>query len=316
MVVPRLALIVAAVIDGDAFHLDRFMREAAAMVQAESIREYDPAAPAGHVAATLGASGPNYNCLTACAAGAQAIAEAADVIRSGECDVMFAGGTHSIIHPWALVGFALLGALSTANDRPTAACRPFDRARDGFVIAEGAAVLVLESWQHATNRGVTPLAELKGYACACDAYRTTDTHPDGRGAELALRRALADAGLDPGKVDYVCAHGTGTEINDRIETAVIKQVLGARAHEIPVSSVKGALGHSIAAAGAVGAVATVLALRDGVVPPTLNCDAPSPECDLDYVPHVARHVACRHAVTNSYGFGGQNVTLVFGPGDE
>lgn len=310
MQVARVAEMFFRGVDGPQFHLDRALQAAATAVQVEPLPDYDPAAPAGHVATALGAAGPNYSCLTACAAGAQAIAEAADLIRDGQCDLVLAGGTHSIIHPWSLLGFCLLGALSTNNDEPTAACRPFDRDRDGFVIAEGAAMLVIESAEHAARRNAPVLAEVSGYACTSDAYRTTDSHPDGRGAQSALVDALRAAQLTPKQIDYICAHGTGTQINDRVETSVIKKVLGDRAYDVPVSSVKGALGHAIAAAGAIGAVASILALEHQVVPPTLNYTTPTPECDLDYVPRTARTHTIRHAVVNSYGFGGQNVSLV------
>ncbi|MDR3632554.1 MAG: beta-ketoacyl-[acyl-carrier-protein] synthase II [Isosphaeraceae bacterium] len=272
--------------------------------------EQEAGTPAGHVAAVFGAKGPNLTCLTACAASAQAIGEAAELIRDGVADVMLAGGVHSMIHPLGVTGFVLLTAMSTRNDEPARASRPFDRDRDGFVIGEGGGMVVLESLEHARARGATIFGELAGYASTADAFRLTDCHDEGRGAIAALRQSLAQARINPTDVDYVNAHGTSTQVNDSIETLALKRVLGDAAYRIPVSSTKSMTGHLIAAGGAVEAIACLLAIRDGVVPPTVNLDHPGEDCDLDYVPHAARDRAVDVALSNSFGFGGQNTTLV------
>jgi 3-oxoacyl-[acyl-carrier-protein] synthase II len=275
-------------------------------------REYEQElhTPAAHLAEHFGLYGPNYACLTACAAGTQAIGEAADLIRHEEADLIVAGGAHSMLHPFGVTGFNLLTALSTRNDAPEKASRPFDRLRDGFVIGEGAGMLVLEELDHARRRGAIIHAELTGYGATCDAYRVTDSHPEGRGAVTCMRAALADAHLAPEEIGYINAHGTGTRINDAVETLAIKRVFGAHALRLPISSSKSMLGHLIGAAGAVELVICVLALQEGVVPPTINYEVPDPECDLDYVPNQPREVRARHALSNSFGFGGQNASLI------
>jgi 3-oxoacyl-[acyl-carrier-protein] synthase II len=263
-----------------------------------------------HLAEQFRLDGPNLSCLTACAAGSQAVGEAAELIRAGEADLMLAGGSHSMIHPFGLTGFCLLTALSRRNDEPARASRPFDLRRDGFVLGEGAGLLVLEEVAHAKKRGATIYAELTGYGCTADAFRVTDCHPDGRGAVACMRAALADAGLAPSEVGYINAHGTSTQLNDRAETRAIKEVFGPAAREVAVSSSKSMLGHLIAAAGAVELVICVEAIRQGVLPPTINYETPDPECDLDYVPNVPREKRVPHALSNSFGFGGQNVSLI------
>jgi 3-oxoacyl-[acyl-carrier-protein] synthase II len=263
-----------------------------------------------HLADYFRLDGPNGSCLTACAAGSQAVGEATELIRAGEADLMLAGGSHSMIHPFGLTGFSLLTALSRRNDEPARASRPFDLRRDGFVLGEGAGVLVLEELGHARRRGATIYAELTGYGSTADAYRVTDGHPDGRGAVACMRAALADAGLAPDAVGYINAHGTSTPLNDRVETRAIKEVFGGAAYRMPVSSSKSMLGHLIAAAGAVELIICVEAIRGGVLPPTINYETPDPECDLDYVPNVPREKSVRHALSNSFGFGGQNVSLI------
>jgi 3-oxoacyl-[acyl-carrier-protein] synthase II len=275
-------------------------------------REYEQElhTPAAHLAEHFGLEGPNYSCLTACAAGTQAIGEAADLIRHGEADVILAGGAHSMLHPFGVTGFNLLTALSTRNNEPQRASRPFDRLRDGFVIGEGAGMLVLEELEHARRRGAVIHAELTGYGATCDAYRVTDSHPEGRGAVACMRSALADAHLNPEEIGYINAHGTGTRINDTVETLAIKQVFGAHAHRLPISSSKSMLGHLIGAAGAVELVICILAIQQGVLPPTINYEVPDPECDLDYVPNQPRSVRIQHALSNSFGFGGQNASLI------
>ena len=283
---------------------------AAATMDAVREHEQEPNMPLYHVARLLGLRGPSYNCLTACAASCQAAGEATEALRLGEADVMVVGGSHSMIHPLGVTGFNRLTALSERNEEPARASRPFDRDRGGFVLGEGAGVLVLETLDHAVGRGAAILAEVAGYGSTADAYRITDQHPDGEGAVLAMRRALDDAGLTPADVDYVNAHGTGTEVNDSTETRAIRAVLGDRAGRVPVSSIKSMMGHLIAASGAVELIACVLAIRDRALPPTINLESPDPACDLDYVPNEARRVDRLDVIlTNNFGFGGQNDTL-------
>lgn len=266
--------------------------------------------PPGHIAAYFNLLGPNYSCLTACAAGSQAIGEAAELIRQGDADLMLTGGTHSMIHPLGVTGFNLLSALSTFNEDPPRASRPFDLRRDGFVLGEGAGVLVLEELEHARRRGATIHAELTGYGSTGDAFRITDSHPEGRGAAQCIQLALADAGLNPSDIGYINAHGTSTQLNDRVETLAIKQVFGDTAYRVPISSNKSMLGHLIAAAGAIELIISILAIRQGVLPPTINYEVPDPACDLDYIPNTAREQCADHVLSNSFGFGGQNIALV------
>jgi 3-oxoacyl-[acyl-carrier-protein] synthase II len=266
--------------------------------------------PSGHLANEFALDGPFASCQTACAASSQAIGEAAELIRTGEADVMLAGGSHSMITPLGISGFNRLTALSQRNDDPAAASRPFDLTRDGFVIGEGAGLVVLEELEAARARGANVLAELTGYGSTADAYRMTDPHPEGKGAVRAMAAALADAGLNPTDVGYINAHGTSTQANDSAETKAIKAVFGPHAYKVPISSSKSMLGHLIAAAGVVELVIAVMALRKGAIPPTINYHTPDPECDLDYVPNRAREVRFRHALSNSFGFGGQNISLV------
>jgi 3-oxoacyl-[acyl-carrier-protein] synthase II len=272
--------------------------------------EQEAGTPASHLASFFGARGPNISCLTACAASAQAIGEATELLRRGEADVLLTGGVHSMIHPFGITGFVLLTAMSTRNDQPERASRPFDRDRDGFVIGEGGGMLVLEELEHAKARGATIYGEIAGHASTADAFRLTDSHDEGRGAAASMRLALEDAGLGAADVDYINAHGTSTKTNDSIETLAIKHALGDRAYRVPISSTKSMTGHLIAAGGAVEAIICLLAIRDGIVPPTINLDRPDDDCDLDYVPHTARQQAVDVAMSNSFGFGGQNTTLV------
>jgi 3-oxoacyl-[acyl-carrier-protein] synthase II len=264
----------------------------------------------GHLADYFDLEGPNYNCLTACAASSQAVGEAAELIREGDADLMLSGGSHSMIHPFGVTGFNLLTALSTSGADPTKASRPFDRNRDGFVLGEGAGMLVLEELEHAKKRGARIYAELTGYGSTADAFRMTDSHPEGRGAIACIRLALEDARLRPEDIGYINAHGTSTQVNDRVETVAIKHVLGAHAYHVPVSSSKSMLGHLIAAAGAVELITCVMAMQRGVLPPTINYDTPDPECDLDYIPNQAREKRVEHVLSNSFGFGGQNISLI------
>jgi 3-oxoacyl-[acyl-carrier-protein] synthase II len=302
-------MMAAAMAQGD-FDLARFTKAGMEWLHPAIELEQEPNMPAGHLAGLFGAQGPNANCLTACAASSQAIGEAAEIIRRGDADVMLSGGTHSMIHPFGVTGFNLLTALSTNNDQPTKASRPFERDRDGFVLGEGSGMLVLEEYEHARKRGAHIHGELTGYGSTADAYRITDTHPEGRGATRSIQLALQDAGLAPEQVGYINAHGTSTSVNDKVETLSIKQAFGQRAYQTPVSSTKSMMGHLIAAAGATELIICLMAMRDSVLPPTINYDNADPECDLDYIPNVARQAPCNHALSNSFGFGGQNITLI------
>lgn len=263
----------------------------------------------GHLGTIFALDGPNIACQTACAASSQAIGEALELIRAGDADVMAAGGSHSMLHPLGITGFNRLTALSQRNDSPTTASRPFDKTRDGFVIGEGAGIVILEELEHAKKRGATVYAELTGYGTTADAYRMTDPHPDGKGAVRCMAEALRDAGLNPTDIGYINAHGTSTLANDSAETAAIKAVFGDYAYKVPVSSSKSMLGHLIAAAGVVELVVGVMAMRNGVLPPTINYETPDPECDLDYIPNAAREKRADHVLSNSFGFGGQNISL-------
>ncbi len=265
---------------------------------------------AAHLASHFHLDGPNFTCLTACAASSQAIGEAVDMIRQGEADLMLAGGAHSMIHPFGVTGFNLLTALSTRNSEPQRASRPFDLHRDGFVLGEGAGMLVLEDFDSARRRGATIYAEITGYGTTADAFRVTDSHEEGRGAIACIKQALVDSGLSVEQIDYINAHGTSTQVNDQVETLAIKRVFGEQAYKIPISSSKSMLGHLIAAAGVVELITCVETLHRGWLPPTINYETPDPECDLDYVPNQARQHKVRHALSNSFGFGGQNISLI------
>ena len=265
---------------------------------------------AGQIAIHYGMRGPNFAAASACATGAHAIGEAFEMIRRGVATAMVTGGSEAPIVPIAVGAFNTMHALSTRNDPPEAASRPFDALRDGFVLGEGAGVLVIESLRSATARGARIHAEIVGYGATADAHHVTAPAEGGAGAQLAMRRALREAGLQPSEVDYINAHGTSTPLNDRAETDAIKAVLGEHAYRIPVSSTKSMTGHLLAAGGAVELMVCVLAMRDGVVPPTINLENPDPSCDLDYVPLVARRHETRVALSNSLGFGGHNATLV------
>ncbi|MGC8786949.1 MAG: beta-ketoacyl-ACP synthase II [Anaerolineae bacterium] len=263
-----------------------------------------------HIAISLGIKGPTSSPVAACATGAVAIGEALRKLQNGEADVMIAGGTEAANSPLALAAFSRLGALSTRNAEPEKACRPFDAQRDGTVMGEGAAILVLETLEHAKRRGATILAEVLGYGLTEDAYHLAAPDPTGDGAARAMALALADAGIAPDEVDYIVPHGTGTPLNDVSETRACKIVFGERAYRIPISSNKSMLGHLLGAAGAISTVIAVLAIRDNIVPPTINLEYPDPECDLDYVPNQARRVQVDTAIANAFGFGGQNATVV------
>jgi len=272
--------------------------------------EQEPNMPLSHLALLTGARGPAFNCLTACAASTQAIGEATEILRRGDADVMIGGGAHSMIHPFGVTGFNRLTALSQANDDPPKASRPFDNNRGGFVLGEGAGVAILETLDHAKARNAPILGEVVGYGSTADAFRITDQHPDGSGAVIAMREALRDANLSPQDIHYINAHGTGTRENDGNETNAIHQVFGDLAKQVPVSSIKSMMGHLIAAAGAVEFITCVLAIRDQILPPTMNLENPDPECDLDYIPNKARKAKVDVAMSNSFGFGGQNDTII------
>jgi 3-oxoacyl-[acyl-carrier-protein] synthase II len=272
--------------------------------------EQEPHTTPAHLAQYYDLEGPNYNCLTACAASSQAIGEATALIRHGDADMMLSGGAHSMIHPLGMTGFNLLTALSTRNEAPTQASRPFDLKRDGFVLGEGAGMVVLEELEHAKARKAHIYGEVTGYGTTADAFRITDSHPEGRGAIACIRQAVQDCGLGAADIGYINAHGTSTQVNDQVETLAIKTVFGEQAYQIPVSSSKSMLGHLIAAAGAVELIITVMALNRGVLPPTINYEYPDPDCDLDYIPNQARERRVRHALSNSFGFGGQNISLI------
>ena len=272
--------------------------------------EQEPNMPAAHIAMLTGARGPARSCLTACAASTQAVGEAAMLIRRGDTDVMISGGAHSMIHPLGLMGFNRLTALSTRNDSVETASRPFSASRDGFILGEGAAILILESLDSANKRGVEILAEVIGYGSSSDAFRITDMHEEARGPIQAMNAALADAGISYKDIDYISTHGTSTIENDSIETKAIKAVFKEEAKNIPASSVKSMLGHLIGAAGAAELITCVLAIRDNIVPPTMNLNDPEPELDLDYVPNKPRKHQVDIAMNESFGFGGQNNVVI------
>ncbi len=270
----------------------------------------------GMVSIDVGARGPNMAVVSACASGADAIGQAANWVRQGDAVAVLAGGTEAGITSTGIAMFAAARALSTRNDDPAHASRPFDRDRDGFVAAEGSAVLVLEEREHALARGATMFAELLGYAASADAYHITAPEPSGDGAIRCVRRALERAELSVDDIQYINAHGTGTPLNDLSETRALKNVFGESAYTVPISSTKSMTGHMLGAAGAFEAMVTILAMRDGFLPPTINLEHPDPECDLDYIPNVGRAVEARLAMTTSFGFGGHNACLVFAGGPE
>ena len=304
-------MMVAALANGE-LDLGAFIREGLQRLDPQLELEQEPNMPAAYLATLFNAQGPNLNCLTACAASSQAVGEATEIIRRGEADVMLSGGAHSMIHPFGVTGFNLLTALSERNDEPERASRPFDLNRDGFILGEGAAMVVLEDYERAKQRGAAIHGEILGYGTTADAFRITDTHPEGRGAITCIKMALKDAGKNGADIDYINAHGTSTQVNDKVETLAIKESLGEVAYKIPVSSTKSMTGHLIAAAGATELIICLLAMRDGVVPPTINYETPDPACDLDYIPNAARDKKCRTTLTNSFGFGGQNISLIAG----
>jgi 3-oxoacyl-[acyl-carrier-protein] synthase II len=265
----------------------------------------------GQIAIEFGAMGPNISIETACAASSHAIGEAFRLIREGLVDAMIAGGSEAVLTPLALGGFCAMKALSTRNDEPEKASRPFELNRDGFVMGEGAGILILEEMDYALQRGAPIYAEVVGYGMSGDAYHVSAPHPDGLGAYLCMKMALDYAGLRPEDVDYINAHGTSTKLNDLTENIAIKKLFGEHAYKLAISSTKSMTGHLLGGAGAIEAIYTVLTIKHGMIPPTINYEQPDPECDLDYVPNVARKAEVKVAMSNSFGFGGTNATLVF-----
>jgi 3-oxoacyl-[acyl-carrier-protein] synthase II len=267
----------------------------------------------GLISILVGAKGPNFSTVSACATSAHAIGEASEVIRRGQADVVIAGGSEAGICDMGLAGFCSMRALSTRNDCPETASRPWDAGRDGFVMAEGAGILIVEEREHARERGATVYAELVGYGATADACHITDPAPGGEGAARAMKQALERAGILPEEIDYLNAHGTSTPVGDRAETMAIKSIFGERAYQLPISSTKSMTGHLLGAAGAVESIACILAMREGCIPPTINYQEPDPDCDLDYVPNHARAARLDVVMNNSFGFGGHNVSLIFRP---
>lgn len=266
---------------------------------------------AGQVSIMTGAKGPTSAAISACATGTHSIGDAFKIIQRGDADVMIAGGAEATITPMAFAGFCAARAMSTRNEEPQKASRPFDKERDGFVMGEGAGVLILESLEHAEKRGASIIAELAGYGMSSDAHHLTAPAPEGEGACRAMQQAMKDAGLSPEEIDYINAHGTSTDLNDKFETMAIKNAFGEHAQRLAVSSNKSMIGHLLGAAGGVEAIATALTVKTGMIPPTINLETPDPECDLDYVPNQARESKVRAALSNSLGFGGHNATLLF-----
>ncbi|MCX5905141.1 MAG: beta-ketoacyl-ACP synthase II [Proteobacteria bacterium] len=265
----------------------------------------------GQISIYFGCRGPNSSVVTACATGNHSIGEAFRIIQRGDADAMIAGGVESTITPLAVAGFCALKALSTRNDEPRKASRPFEKNRDGFVMAEGAGILVLEDLEKAQQRGATIFAEIVGFGCNADAYHITAPSPNGEGAAKCMQLTLDDAGLKPEDIDYINAHGTSTPMNDLSETIAMKTVFREHIKNLPVSSTKSMTGHLLGASGGVEAIFSLLAIRDSIIPPTINYEEPDPECDLDYVPNVARNKEVRIVMSNSFGFGGTNATLIF-----
>ena len=312
MDIGELAGPIAASLDEEQrFDLRKFGEVGPEMLPPLWLLKHLPNMLSSHLAIQHQAGGPCNTITTACAAGAQAIGEAFRLIGRGDADVMLAGGADSRLEPLMIVAYAALGALSRSSRPEHEVSRPFDRERDGFVLGEGSAVLVCEDLEHARRRGAKIYAELLGYGSSCDASGITRPDPNGVGAERAMRAALREARINRDEIDYINAHGTSTRLNDAMETTAVKSALGPDAKRVPLSSIKSMTGHLIGAAGAVEAAATALAIRSGVLPPTINLTNPDPNCDLDYIPNQAREIPVRRALSNSFGFGGQNASLVF-----
>ncbi len=292
-------------------NMDAFRQRGPRRVSALMVPMMMPNAAAGQIAIRYGIHGMATSLASACATGTNAIGEATELIRRGTAEVMICGGSESVVHPLSMAALANMGAVSTRNEEPQRASRPFDAQRDGFVMGEGAAVLILEKLEHAQARGARIYAEVAGYGASSDAFHITAPDEDGTGAALSMEAALQDAGLHAAEIDYINAHGTGTPLNDRTETLAIHRIFGEHARKVPVSSTKSMIGHLLGAAGAVEAIACIKALETGSIHPTVNYEYPDPECDLDYVPDRARQTHPRTALSNSFGFGGHNATLIF-----
>jgi 3-oxoacyl-[acyl-carrier-protein] synthase II len=292
------------------FDLAKFAQARSESIFPLWLLQHLPNMAAAHISILHHAMGPNNTIVTACAAGTQAVGDAFRLIARGDADVMLAGGCDSRLDPQLLVAYSAMNAVSASLRPPSEVSRPFDAERDGFVLGEGAAVLILESYRRARRRGARIYAEITGYGSSFDAFGITRPEPEGRGAALSMTAALCEARVDPSEIDYINAHGTSTKLNDLMETVAVKRVFGHRARSIPISSQKSMIGHLIGASGAVEAAATALSLERGVIPPTINLATPDPACDLDYVPNTAREVPLRTALSNSFGFGGQNASLV------
>jgi len=308
---PWLADLIAKSVNCDGkFDANAFVKAALARIQDKEAIEQEPHAAASLLAARCRAEGPVANCIAGCVSSTQAIGAAADTIRRGATDVMLAGGAHSMINPLGMSGLLRLSVLTTDNELGSAAMRPFDADRDGFVAGEGGGIIVLEDYEHARRRGAEIWAELASCVSGHDAYRITDGHPQGRGLVGCVSRALVEADLTAHDIDYVSAHGTSTRLNDRTETIALKAALGERAYEAPISSVKSALGHFTTACGVIEIIVAALVLRHGAIPPTINLKRPDPECDLDYTPNQSRQKQCRHVLSTNLGFGGQVAAAV------
>jgi 3-oxoacyl-[acyl-carrier-protein] synthase II len=270
-----------------------------------------PDMASGQISMLLGAKGPNYSTVSACSSAADTIGQAFEALRRGDADIAVAGGSEAAICPIGVAGFNACHALSKRNDEPERASRPFDADRDGFVLGEGGAALILETLEHALARGVEPIAELSGYGSTADAHHITQPAPEGEGAARAMNKALEQAKMQPEEIGYINAHGTSTPLNDKFETMAVKSVFGEEAYKIPISSTKSMTGHLLGASGALEAAVIVLSLSKWAIPPTINLESPDPDCDLDYTPHMPRRGRIRSAMSNSFGFGGHNASLVF-----
>ncbi len=309
----RIGVVVGTAMAGHAFILEQhdvYKEKGPMRINPFTALTVFPDAPASFISIELGLHGPSFSLATACSSALDAVGYAFNAIRKKELDVILMGGAEATVFPQAFSAFCMLRAMSQRNDAPERASRPFDKARDGFVLGEGAGMLVLEDLEHAKKRGAHIYAEIMGFGMTCDAYHMTAPEPSGRQAARAIRIALKDAGVKPADIDYINAHGTSTPLNDKTETLVIKQVFGQHAYRVPVSATKSMIGHLIGAAGAVELIATTLTLEHQIIPPTTNYEIPDPECDLDYVPNVARKATIDFALKNSFGFGGKNSALV------
>ena len=309
----RVGVVVGTAMAGHAFILEQhdvYRTKGPMKINPFTALTVFPDAPASFISIELGLNGPSFSLATACSSALDAVGYAFNAIRKRELDVILMGGAEATVFPQAFSAFCMLRAMSQRNDDPERASRPFDKERDGFVLGEGAGMLVLEDLEHAKRREAHIYAEIAGFGMTCDAYHMTAPEPSGRQATRAIQIALKDAGVKPTDVDYINAHGTSTPLNDKTETLVIKQVFGQHAYQVPVSATKSMIGHLIGAAGAVELIATTLALEHQLIPPTINYEIPDPECDLDYVPNVARKATIDVALKNSFGFGGKNSALV------